>query len=333
MPPDPADAAGEDPLDALHPQVRSLLRAMADVMGDATPTGGEPSPADLAAERAEYLDGTIRFGGAAEPVAEARDVVIPAADGARLPGKAYVPLHAADTDALIVWLHGGGWYVGDIPTFDRVARTLANAAGAKVVLVEYRLAPEHRWPTQVHDADAIVAWARSAGAEQLGVDPARVLVGGDSAGGQLATVAARHAASDGLPPLAGLLVAYPALDPALSSASAHAFADGPMLTLADMRRCWDVYLDGADATDPDIAPLLASDLVGLPPTWIAVAGQDLLRDDGVTLHDRLTTAGVRSDIRIFDDMVHGFIRWGGVVDAAGDALRWLADGARAALES
>ncbi|HWI72884.1 MAG TPA: alpha/beta hydrolase, partial [Baekduia sp.] len=191
--------------DALHPQVRSLLRAMGDVAAPDTTSEAEPTPADLAAERAEYLDATMRLGGAAEPVASFDDVVIPAADGARLPARVYAPQHAPGTDALLVWLHGGGWYVGDIPTFDRVARTLANASGAKVLLPEYRLAPEHRWPVQTDDARAVVAWARAAGAEQLDVDPGRVVLGGDSAGGQLATVAARHAARDGLAPLRALL--------------------------------------------------------------------------------------------------------------------------------
>jgi acetyl esterase len=321
---------GDEAFAALHPQVRSLLRAMGDVAG---PGPSEPTPADLASERAEYLDSTMRLGGAAEPVASAVDLVIPAAGGARLPARLYTPLHAPDTDALLVWLHGGGWYVGDIPTFDRVARSLANASGAKVLLPEYRLAPEHHWPVQVQDADAIVRWARDAetGAAQLATDPARVVLGGDSAGGQLAVVAARHAAGDGRPALRALLVVYPALDPALASASATEFADGPMLTRADMTRCWGFYLDGADATDPDVAPLLAADLGVLPPTTVAVSDQDPLRDDGLALAARLEELGVPVTARVFDGMAHGFIRWGGVVDVAGEALRWLGDRARQAL--
>ena len=324
-------ADDEDGLAALHPQVRSLLRAMGDVAG---PGPSEPTPADLASERAEYLDSTMRLGGAAEPVTSAVDLVIPAADGARLPARLYTPLHAPDTDGLLVWLHGGGWYVGDIPTFDRVARSLANASGAKVLLPEYRLAPEHHWPTQVNDADAIVAWARDAeaGAAQLATDPARVVLGGDSAGGQLAVVAARHAATDGRPPLRALLVVYPALDPTLSGASATELANGPMITRADMVRCWAFYLDGADPSDPDVAPLLAADLDVLPPTTIAVAGQDPLRDDGVALAARLEDVGVPVVTRVFDDMAHGFIRWGGVVDGAGEALRLLGDATREALD-
>jgi acetyl esterase len=247
----------------------------------------------------------------------------------RLPARLYAPLHAPETDAVIVWLHGGGWYVGDIPTFDRVARSLANASGAKVLLVEYRLAPEHHWPSQVGDADATVAWVRSAaGAEQLAIDPAQVVLGGDSAGGQLAVVAARHARTDGLPPLRALLLVYPALDPTLSSESYTLFADGPMVTRADMERCWGFYLDGAGAGDPDAAPLLATDHDGLPPAWIAVAELDPLRDDGLRYADALRAAGGTVEQRTFDGLVHGFLRWGGVVDAAGELLAWLGAAAR-----
>ena len=244
----------------------------------------------------------------------------------------YAPLHAPESDALLVWLHGGGWYVGDIPTFDRVARSLANASGAKVLLPEYRLAPEYRWPVQTDDARSVVAWVRGgAGAEQLAIDPARVVLGGDSAGGQLAVVAARHAARDGLAALRALLVVYPALDPALASASAAEFADGPMLTRADMERCWGFYLDGADASDPDVAVLLAGDLGRLPATTIAVAGEDPLRDDGLALAAALREAGVRVDVRVYEGMAHGFLRWGGVVDVAGETLRWLGAAARGAV--
>jgi acetyl esterase len=307
-------------LDAVHPQVRALLEAMV--------SEGEPAPADLAAERAAYLDATLRLGGAAEPVASAVDLVVPSGE-ARLPGRLYAPQHFSETDGLLVWLHGGGWYVGDIPTFDRVARTLANASGLKVLLVEYRLAPEHHWPVQIGDADAVVGWARSPeGAEQLAIDPTRVVLGGDSAGGQLAVVAARHARNDGLPAVRALLLAYPALDPSMASESYKSFADGPMLTRADMARCWGFYLDGAGEGDPDAAPLLATDWDGLPPAWIAVAGQDPLRDDGLGLARVLGDAGLPVHSRVFEDMIHGFARWGGVVDAARELLTWLAAGAR-----
>jgi acetyl esterase len=312
----------DDALAGLHPQVRALLEAAA--------TDGEPAPADLAAERADYLDATLRLGGAAEPVASVTALVVPSGD-ARLPGALYAPQHEPAAESLIVWLHGGGWYVGDIPTFDRVARMLANASGCKVLLVEYRLAPEFRWPVQVADADAVVGWARSeAGAAQLGIDPARVVVGGDSAGGQLTAVAVRHARTDGLPPVRAQLYAYPALDPDLDSDAYRAFADGPMLTKADMARCWDFYLDGAGTGDADAAVLGAVDHDGLPPAWIAVADHDPVRDDGLRYAELLRGAGIPVQQRVFAGMVHGFLRWGGVVDDARELARWLADAARAA---
>ena len=312
----------DDALAGLHPQVRALLEAAA--------TDGEPAPADLAAERADYLDATLRLGGAAEPVASVTALVVPSGD-ARLPGALYAPQHEPAAESLIVWLHGGGWYVGDIPTFDRVARMLANASGCKVLLVEYRLAPEFRWPVQVADADAVVGWVRSeAGAAQRGIDPARVVVGGDSAGGQLTAVAVRHARTDGLAPVRAQLYAYPALDPDLDSDAYRAFAEGPMLTKADMARCWDFYLDGAGTGDADAAVLGAIDHDGLPPAWIAVADHDPVRDDGLRYAELLRGAGIPVQERVFAGMAHGFLRWGGVVDDARELARWLADAARAA---
>lgn len=308
----------------VHPQVRALLEAAA---------AQDPAdvPADLAAERAAYLDDALRLGGAAEPVADVVDLVVPSGP-ARLPAALYVPQHAPETDGMIVWLHGGGWYVGDIPTFDRVARALANASGQKVLLVEYRLAPEHRFPTQVQDADATVRWARSAaGSAQLGTDPARVVVGGDSAGGQLAAVAVRHARGDGLPGPAGQLLVYPVLDPAMRGESHRRFAGGPMLTAADMERCWGFYLAGQDAHHPDVAVLDADDRARVPPTWIALAGQDLVRDDGLRYAALLRAAAVPVQERTFDDMVHGFLRWGGVVERTRELIDWLGGAARAAL--
>jgi acetyl esterase len=304
-------------------EVRALLAA--EAAGE-----DEAGPADLAAERAAYLDTTLRLGGAAEPVADVQDLVVPNGD-VRLPGALYVPAHEAATTGLIVWLHGGAWRVGDIPTFDRVARALANAAGQKVLLVEYRLVPEHRFPVQVQDASATVAWARSeAGATRMGVDPRRVIVGGDSSGGQLAAAAVRHARSDGGPPTAAQLLVYPALDPAMDSAAYREFADGPMLTAAAMARCWSDYLDGHDRGDPDAAVLDAPDRDGLPPTWIATAGIDPLRDDGRRYAALLREAGVPVAERAFDGMVHGFLRWGGVVERTRELLDWLGAAARAA---
>ncbi|WP_051223308.1 alpha/beta hydrolase [Conexibacter woesei] len=299
----------------LHPQVRALLVAMGEVADVGDPLA-EPSPAELAAERSAYLDSTLRLGGAAEPVSAVSDIVVPTRDGASLRARVFTPLHAPESSELLVWLHGGGWYVGDIETFDRVGRALANTSGAKVVLPEYRLAPEHRWPVPVHDAIDTVTWAQTHGAEQLSIDPASVSVGGDSAGGQLAVVAARHASL----PLRAVLLVYPCLDPSLSSDAMQEFGDGPMLTRADVERCWGMYrTDAARDDDPDFAVLSASDWSDFPPTRVAVAELDPLRDDGLHLAERLPDA----QTRVFDGMVHGCLRFGGVVDATHDMIAWL----------
>lgn len=299
----------------LHPQVRALLVAMGEVADVGDPLA-EPSPAELAAERAEYLDSSMRLGGAAELVSDVSDIVVPTRDGASLRARVFTPLHAPESSDVLVWLHGGGWYVGDIETFDRVGRALANASGAKVLLPEYRLAPEHRWPVPVQDAIDVVTWAQGDGAQQLGVE--RLTLGGDSAGGQLAVVAARHAAE----PLQAVLLVYPCLDPSLSGDAMREFADGPMLTRADVERCWGLYrTDAARDDDPDFAVLSATDWSGFPPTRVAVAELDPLRDDGLRLAELLPDA----QTRVFDGMVHGCLRWGGVVDATHELIAWLTD--------
>jgi acetyl esterase len=304
----------------LHPQVRAIIEA-------AAAAEDEPGPPDLEAERAAYLQTALELGGAVEPVARVEDVVIPDAEGGRLRARAYWPAVPAEPLGCLVWLHGGGWYVGDVESFDRVTRQLANAAGAICLSVDYRLAPEHRFPAAALDARAAVTWAAGAGARQLGFDPARVAVGGDSAGANLAAVASRHERDR----LRAQLLVYPALDPVMDSGSYREFAAGPLLRPVDMERCWDLYLGEADRADPDACPLLATDLEGVPPAYVAVAGHDVLRDDGLRYADALRAAGVEVTVERYEDMAHGFIRWGGVVERARELIRALGEQARARL--
>jgi acetyl esterase len=303
----------------LHPQVRALIEALT--------AEDEPGPADLAAERAAYLDIAVELGGPVEEVARVEDVVIPVADGGRMRARAYWPTVPAEALGVLVWLHGGGWYVGDIESFDRVTRQLANASGAVCLSAEYRLAPEHPYPAAVQDARAAVAWAAGAGARQLGTDTARVVVGGDSSGGNLAAVAARHERGA----LRAQLLAYPALDATMAGDSYRQFAEGLMLRAQDMRQCWDTYLADADRADPDVSPLAADDLAGVPPAFIAVAGHDVLRDDGLRYAEALRAANVDVTVERYDDMVHSFLRWGGVVERARELIDALAEYARVSL--
>ena len=300
----------------IHPQVTALL-AEPDVAADAD------GPPGLACLRAGYLAAALRLGGAREEVAEVQDVV---AGGPN--ARAYRPVAACEPLGAIVWCHGGGWLMGDIEGFEHVCRALANAAGHIVVSVDYRLAPEHPFPAALDDALAAVTWALGHGARQLGYDSDRVIVGGDSAGGNLAAVAARHH----LDRLAGQLLVYPVVDAGMTTASYRdaAGADIGGLTTESMKRCFLAYLQGGDGTDPDVSPL-RGELTGLPPALIAVAEHDVLRDDGLAYAAALAAAGVAVELLRFDDMVHGFLRWGGVVDRAGELIRAMGDFTRALL--
>ena len=302
----------------LHPQVRALLEI-------ALAREDEPGPPDLEAERAAYLQTALELGGPVEEVARIEDVVIPDVEGGRMRARAYWPTVPAEPLGLVVWLHGGGWYVGDIESFDRVTRQLANASGAVCLSVEYRLAPEHPYPAPVHDARCAVAWAAGDGARQLGTDPSRVVVGGDSAGANLAAVAARHEREA----VRAQLLVYPALDAAMDSDSYREFADGALLRAEDMERCWSLYLAGADGAEPDASPVNADDLAGVAPAYIAVAGHDVLRDDGLRYAEALRAAGVDVTLERYDDMVHSFLRWGGVVERARELIESLGDYTRA----
>ena len=305
----------------LHPQVQSILDAGAATRDDAV------AP-DLEALRAGYLKTAIELGGAVEEVGRVEDVVVPRGE-ARIPGRAYWPRVPAEGRAgALVWFHGGGWCLGDLEGFDRVCRSLANAAGHAVVSVDYRLAPEHPYPAAVDDAVAALRWARGEGAAELGADPERIAVGGDSAGGQIAAEAALAARDDGLPELRAQLLVYPALDPSMGSEAYREFCDGPLLTATEMQFCWGAYLGGVDGY-PGV--LGREDLAGAPPALIAVAGHDPLRDDGIAFAAALRAAGVETHVEVYEDMAHGFLRWGGVVDRAHELITALGERARAAL--
>jgi len=311
----------------LHPQVAALF--VPDL----------EKSTDLGELRAAYADTARRLGGPPEDVAHAQDIVIPRAvedgDLPPIPARYYLPTTFADGPAgVLVWFHGGGWFLGDIPGIDPACRAICNASGHAVLAVDYRLAPEHPFPAGLEDAWHAVLWAAGdAGAQMLAIEPGRVVVGGDSAGGNLAVAAARRARDAGVD-LLGQVLAYPALDPARESASYEEFADGPMLTAAEMAIAWNAYVGGdaaARAGEPDLAPLSAPSFAGLAPAYVAVAEIDPLRDDGLRYAEALRGAGVAVDVRVHDGMAHGFLRWGGVVDEALVLLAGLGGAARALL--
>jgi acetyl esterase len=265
--------------------------------------------------RAEHSAETELLSGPGEPVAEIRDVHVPTAGG-ELRIRAYRPEVAAHP-AVVAYLHGGGWIMGTLESYDTPLRALANASGAIVAAIDYRLAPEHPFPAAVDDTLAGVRWL-AAHAGELGGDGARLAVAGDSAGGNLAAVAALRLRGE-LPLRAQALI-YPITDYALDTPSYREFATGHGLSAASMRRFWSLYLDGANGRHPDASPLRAGDLSGLPPAYVLTAEEDVLRDEGEAFAAALRAAGVPTELVRWPGTIHGFFRWLAVATAAREAI-------------
>jgi acetyl esterase len=206
---------------------------------------------------------------------------------------------------LILYFHGGGWVVGDLVTHDGVCRFLAANTGFRVLSVDYRLAPEHPFPAPVEDAAAAFAWTAEH-ASELGVDPSRIAVAGDSAGGNLAAAVSLLSRGDGAQPAMQLLL-YPATDAVGGSASREIFAEGFLLTKGDMEWFEAHYIpDGCEESDPRISMMRATDLAGLPPAYVVTAGFDPLRDEGETYAERMRAAGNQVALRRQRGLIHGF---------------------------
>ncbi|MEV4348389.1 alpha/beta hydrolase [Actinoplanes sp. NPDC049596] len=238
-------------------------------------------------------------------------------------------LYATRTDApVFVYLHGGGWCYGSVETADRMCRRIADRSGCAVLSVEYRLAPEHVFPAARDDVDTVLAFVRKSGAD-LGVDPSRLAIGGDSAGGQLATVAARRQ-RDQATPLDHQVLIYPAIDPMTASES-YDEVGSYGLDRASMKLAWETYVpDPRLRFTPDVAPL-AADLAGMPPTLIITAEYDALRDEGADYADALMAAGVPVVHTRYMGVNHGFARKLAVIDDARVAADQIAAVLRASL--
>jgi acetyl esterase len=317
----------------LDPEIQPIVDLM---------EAAEGPPAHLvpiAQARAAHDKETAVMSGPGEDVAEVRDVEAPG-PGGPIPVRLFRPLHdraaggapASDASAggalpLVAYLHGGGWVLGTLDAFDPVCRALANASGALVASIGYRLAPEHPFPAAPDDARAAVRWL-AAHAEELGADPARLGIAGDSAGGNLAAVTARRLRDDGDPPLRFQALIYPVCDSSLNTPSYRDNGAGFGLSGESMKRYWELYLDGADGRHPDASPLQAADLTGLPPAYVLTVHHDVLRDEGEAYARALEAAGVPVTLSRYDGAVHGFFRWIGkariaraAVAEAGAALR------------
>ena len=298
-------SAERQPLD---PQARAFLEQAI----------GEPPVYQLtpAQARAQTI-AAAAANGEGPAVAEVRGLHIPVA-GAELHARHYQPHGARGT---IVWFHGGGWVLGGLEPTDAMCRLLANESGATVINVDYRVAPEHRFPVALDDCFDTLRWVASLD------DSAPLVLGGDSAGGNLAAVCAVRARDHGGPEIVAQVLVYPVTDSDLTTPSYVEYAQPalPMLATPDMAWFLDHYArDAADLSNPELAPLRTPDLSGLPPAIIVVAEYDPLRDDGLLYAQRLRDAGNRVTLHHHADQPHGFFTRGNLIDAGNEAVTRVA---------
>jgi len=306
----------------LHPEVRALLERM-DAQGAPPLQGQDPVEARLRrVETAKVL------GGEPDVLGRVEDLSIPGPAG-EIPARLYASEHGGLRPAL-VYFHGGGFVFGNLETHDAVCRALAKESGAVVISVDYRLAPEHRFPAAVEDAHAATVWV-AAHAQHLGIDAHRIAVGGDSAGANLATVAAIRCRDAAGPALAAQVLFYPLTDISSFETTSHReLGEGYYLTRASMEWFNGHYLASSELTHhPEVSPLLASDLSRLPPTLVITAEFDPLRDEGEAYAKRLQQAGVPVTLTRYPGMIHGFVAMRGVLAGGRQAIQEAAQFTRA----
>jgi acetyl esterase len=292
----------------LHPEAQTFLQQAHDAGG---PPLWQLSP--VAAR--EVASGFTELIGAGPDVEEVTELRIPVS-GAEIAGRRYRPAGAKGT---IVWLHGGGWVLDGIDSSDAMCRILAQSAAATVVSVDYRVAPEHPFPVPVDDCWEALRWV-AAGLEG---DDWPLVVGGDSAGGNMSAVIARRARDGGGPPLAAQILVYPVTDHDMTTPSylEHGANESLLLESNAMRWFWDNYApDIADRDHPDASPLRVENLSGLAPAIVVIAEYDPLRDEGLAYAERLREAGVEVSLHRYEDMPHVFFSFVNLFKTGNEAV-------------
>ena len=306
-------------------EVKTILDLLAAIEG---PPLEEVTPDEL---RANYA--AMSMAATKADLASVEDRMVPG-PGGDIPVRVYVPEGSSDGGApspVLVYFHGGGWVIGNIETHDPTARSLAARSGFTVVSVDYRLAPEHPFPAPLDDCVAAVEWV-VASASELGIDPTRLAVGGDSAGGNLAAVVAARLRDTAAAPCFQLLV-YPVTDGTLSHPSIDENADGYFLTKEMMAWFWQHYVGSGSRTDPSVSPLHApaASLEGMCPALVITAEFDPLRDEGEAYAAHLSAAGVPVTTTRYDGVIHGFFQMGDMIPEGNQALDQAADALKRAL--
>lgn len=309
-----------------HPQnPRALLTPLMRGVIDRMARAGHPPLHSLTPQqaRASYAAAAGVLDMAPHKMARVDELQVPARDRTLLPARLVAPSH--ERLPVLLYLHGGGFTIGSVATHDTLCRHLAHLAQCAVVSLDYRLAPEHRFPTAAHDAWDTLRWLAWQG-ETLGLDTSRLAVGGDSAGGTLAAVCAIEARDAGLP-LALQLLFYPGTTGHQDTPSHQTFAHGFVLEEPHITFFFDQYVrTPADRDDWRFAPLYAEDVDGVAPAWLGLAECDPLVDEGVAYADKLRGAGVAVDLEIYRGVVHEFIKMGRAIP---EAMRAHNDAARA----
>ena len=285
---------------------------------------GMPPLHEMTPEEARGLGVALReLYGPGPEMARVEEYAAPTADGGAVPLRVLVP--AGTPRGVLVYYHGGGWVIGALDEFDTLARQLAERTGCAVVLVDYRLAPEHRFPVAVDDAWAALQWI-AAGVEDIAGADAPLIVGGDSAGGNLAAIMTQRAREAGGPEIALQVLVYPVTDCDLETPSYVDPENQLLLSRESMVWFWDHYAPEHEGRlCADASPLRAADLTGLPPAIVLTAEHDVLRDEGEAYARRLEEAGVPVEFKRFDGQMHGFFTMVNVLPGSAAGIDHVVD--------
>ncbi|MFI6737550.1 alpha/beta hydrolase [Nonomuraea sp. NPDC050451] len=296
----------------------SLDDATVQFLKQMSEAGGKPLH-EMTPEEARAMGGALGdLYGKGPEMARVEEAVIQAADGGSFGARVLVPVE--DPRALIVYYHGGGWVIGALDEFDTLGRTLAHRTGCTVVLVDYRLAPEHRYPVAARDAYDALCWAAAKEPDLP------IIVAGDSAGGNLSAVVTQRSRDEGGPAIALQVLVYPVTDCDLDNASYTDPANQLMLSRDSMIWFWDHYApDPATRANPDVSPLRARDLSRLPPAVVLTAEHDVLRDEGEAYARRLREAGVPVLFKRFEGQMHVFFTMVNVLPGSAEAITMVAE--------
>jgi acetyl esterase len=311
---------------SLHPQAKAVLEMMAANPGKSFE---EMTLEDIRDMRAAMPNG-FGLAGPPEDVARVENRTIPGPSGV-VPIRVYWPV-TGDRLPVLFYFHGGGFVFGHPDWVDEPCRTLANQSGAIVISVDYRLAPEHRYPAAAEDCFAAVAYVAGHAAE-FDADPDRIAVSGDSAGGNMAAVVALMARDRKGPAIALQILIYPCVDYLDRSPSMREFGEGYFLSHSAVDWFWKQYAGEEHACEPYLSPQHSPDLAGLPQAVVITAACDPLRDQGEIYAEKLQAAGVAACVKRFDGMIHGFLHMGAVIDGGKDALQYAGSAAARVLRT